>query len=85
MVGLLGGLELTPDRATRAKFVKPDDVGSLCRDFAYQRGLILRATGSTMLTAPPYVLSESEADELVEIARAALDDTAEELIRRGWL
>jgi putrescine aminotransferase len=85
MVGLLGGLELTPDRATRAKFAKFDEVGSLCRDFAYQRGLILRATGSTMLTAPPYVLSESEADQLVTIAHAALDDTAEELTRRGWL
>ncbi len=85
MVGLLGGLELTPNRATRAKFAKFDDVGSLCRDFAYRRGLILRATGSTMLTAPPYVLSESEADQLVAITRAALDDTAEELVRRGWL
>jgi putrescine aminotransferase len=85
MVGLLGGLELTPDRATRARFEKFDDVGSICRDFAYARGLILRATGSTMLTAPPYVLGESEADTLVDIARAALDDTQDELKRRGWL
>jgi len=38
-----------------------------------------------MLTAPPYILSESEADQLVTIAHAALDDTAEELTRRGWL
>jgi putrescine aminotransferase len=85
MVGLLGGLELTPDRATRARFAKFDDVGSLCRDFAYRRGLILRATGSTMLTAPPYIISESEADELVSITRAALDDTQAELTARGWL
>jgi putrescine aminotransferase len=85
MVGLLGGLELTPDRATRARFTKYDDVGSICRDFAYQRGLILRATGSTMLTAPPYVLSEDEADQLVAIARGALDDTQAELKRRGWV
>jgi putrescine aminotransferase len=85
MVGLLGGLELTPDKAARAKFAKFDDVGSLCRDFAYERGLILRATGSTMLTAPPYILSESEADLLVETARHALDDTEAELERRGWL
>ena len=85
MVGLLGGLELTPDKAARTKFAKFDDVGSLCRDFAYERGLILRATGSTMLTAPPYILSESEADLLVETARHALDDTVAELERRGWL
>jgi putrescine aminotransferase len=85
MVGLLGGLELTPDRAARAQFEKFDDVGTICRDFAYQRGLILRATGSTMLTAPPYVLAESEADQLVDIARAALDDTLAELQKRGWM
>ncbi len=85
MVGLLGALELTPDKAARTKFVKFDDVGSLCRDFAYQRGLILRATGSTMLTAPPYILSEAEADILVDTTRDALDDTEAELLRRGWL
>jgi putrescine---pyruvate transaminase len=85
MVGLLGALELTPDKATRAKFAKFDEVGSMCRDFAYQRGLILRATGGTMLTAPPYILSESEADILVNTARDALDDTVVELKKRGWL
>ena len=85
MVGLLGALELTPDKSTRARFAKFDEVGSQCRDFAYQRGLILRATGSTMLTAPPYILSQSEADTLVETTRQALDDTAEELRKRGWI
>jgi len=85
MVGLLGGLELTPDKASRARFAKYDDVGSLCRDFAYKRGLILRATGSTMLTAPPYILSESDADYLIDTARAALDDTHAELTKRGWM
>jgi putrescine aminotransferase len=85
MVGLLGALELTPDKAKRAQFAKFDEVGSMCRDFAYERGLILRATGATMLTAPPYILSESEADLLVATARHALDDTAVELEKRGWL
>ena len=85
MVGLLGALELTPEKATRARFVKIDEVGSQCRDFAYQRGLILRATGSTMLTAPPYILSDGEADTLVDTTRLALDDTAEELRKRGWI
>lgn len=85
MVGLLGGLELTPDKATRKRFEKFDDVGSMCRDFAYKRGLILRATGSTMLTAPPYILSDSEADFLVNTAREALDDTHKELKNKGWI
>jgi len=85
MIGLLGALELTPNKATRQKFEKPDDAGGICRDFAYQRGLILRATGSTMLTAPPYILSEEEADFLVETTRQALDEAAAEFARRGWM
>jgi putrescine aminotransferase len=85
MVGLLGGLELTPDKAARTRFAKFDEVGSLCRDFAYQRGLILRATGSCMLAAPPFILSESEADRLISITAEALDETNAELKHRGWL
>jgi putrescine aminotransferase len=85
MVGLLGGLELTPDKAARTRFPKYDEVGSICRDFAYQRGLILRATGSCMLAAPPFVLSEAEADQLISITAEALDATKTELEKRGWL
>ncbi len=85
MVGLLGALELTSDKAARTRFANPDLAGGICRDFAYARGLILRATGSTMLTAPPYILTETEADRLVELSRLALDDAAAEFRRRGWL
>jgi putrescine aminotransferase len=85
MIGLLGGLDLTPDKAARARFEKADDVGTICRDFAYERGLILRATGSCMLAAPPFVLSESEADQMIAITREALDATQTELRRRGWV
>lgn len=85
MVGLLGALELSPDKSRRAKFTNVDEAGGICRDFAYRRGLILRATGSTMLTAPPYILSEAEADTLVELSRAALDDALAEFQRRGWM
>ncbi len=85
MVGLLGALELSPDKTTRAKFADRDLAGGICRDFAYARGLILRATGSTMLTAPPYILTEAEADTLVSIARDALDDAHTEFRHRGWV
>jgi adenosylmethionine-8-amino-7-oxononanoate aminotransferase len=38
-----------------------------------------------MLIAPPFVLSESEADLLVERTKGALDETLEEAIRLGWM
>jgi putrescine aminotransferase len=76
MIGLIGALELTPDKATRAKFPKIGDVGTMVRDFAYEAGLILRATGDCMLVAPPFVLSEAEAGQIVERTRHALDRAA---------
>ena len=79
MVGLIGALELTPDKATRARFPKPGTVGTLCRDAAYRHGLVLRATGDCMLVAPPFVLSEAEADLLVARTVAALDETLAKL------
>jgi putrescine aminotransferase len=85
MVGLIGALELTPDKVRRARFPKAGEIGTVCRDIAYGMGLILRATGDCMLVAPPFVLSESEADELVARTRAALDGTLEEVRRRGWM
>ena len=85
MVGLMGGLELTPDKAARARFPKAGEIGVVCRDVAYRAGLILRATGDCMLVAPPYVLTESDADTLIERTRHALDGGLEEARRRGWM
>jgi len=44
MVGMIGGLELTPDKAKRARFPKIGEAGTMCRDLAYKQGLVLRAT-----------------------------------------
>ena len=85
MVGLIGALELTPNKATRARFPKPGDAGTLCRDFAYREGLILRATGDCMLVAPPFVLSEAEADTLVARTQSALDQLVAVLHAKGWV
>ena len=85
MVGLIGGLELTPDKAARARFPKTGEIAVFCRDTAYRNGLILRATGDCMLVSPPFVLSEDEADILVARTRHALDAAHQEARRRGWM
>jgi putrescine aminotransferase len=85
MVGLIGALELTPDKAARAKFPKSGEIGTFCRDAAYRAGLVLRATGDCMLVAPPFVLSEEEADTLVARTKHALDAALLEARARGWM
>jgi putrescine aminotransferase len=85
IVGLIGALELTPDKVLRAKFPKVGEIGTVCRDAAYREGLVLRATGDCMLIAPPFVLSEAEADLLVDRTRRALDAALAEAERRNWM
>lgn len=83
IVGLIGALELTPDKKTRGKFAKTGTAGNLCRDIAYQAGLVLRATGDTLLIAPPFILSRTEADELITLTRQSLDEGYAKLKSQG--
>jgi len=75
-VGLLAGVELVADKATRAPFEKSLGVGPLCAQLCEERGLILRAIGDTLALCPPLVISEAEIDELLVRLKAALDETA---------
>ncbi|TDQ51151.1 aspartate aminotransferase family protein [Permianibacter aggregans] len=78
-IGLIGAIELVADKHTRKRCGKLGDTGSLCRDMALREGLILRATGDTMLLSPPLIISGAEIDELVAKTRLALDATAAQL------
>ncbi len=78
-VGLLGAVELVKNKATRERFPKPGSTGTVCRDHALRTGLVLRATGDTMLMSPPLVISEQQLDEMLQKTRTALDLTARDL------
>ncbi len=75
MVGLMGALELVKDKATLERFDEDDGVGTICRDHLVNNGLVMRAVGDTIVTAPPLTLTRDEADELVEKAWKCLDLT----------
>ncbi|GLK86001.1 aspartate aminotransferase family protein [Ancylobacter defluvii] len=85
MLGMVGALELTPDKAGRRKFPEVGKVGTLARDFSFKNGLVMRAVRDRLIIAPPLVLSHGEADELVARARKTLDDSWTELKRWGWV
>lgn len=75
MIGLMGALELVRDKATLERYAEDDGVGTICRDYLVNNGLVMRAVGDTIVTAPPLTLSHDEADELVEKAWKCLDLT----------
>jgi putrescine aminotransferase len=79
MVGLMGALELVRDKRSLGRFDSKVGVGTLCRDFLVNNGLVMRAVGDTIVTAPPLSLTHEQADELVQKAWKCLDLTQKAL------
>jgi putrescine---pyruvate transaminase len=73
--GLIGALELVRDKAGRRFFDKRGEVGTICRDYCFENGLVMRAVRDTMIVSPPLVISRAELDELAEKAWRCLDLT----------
>jgi putrescine aminotransferase len=78
-LGLLGAVELVPDRASRAGFVPRGSAGLRCRDLCTRNGLVMRAVWDTMIAAPPLVISRAQIDELVAKLVRSLDELHAEL------
>ena len=84
-VGLIGALELSRDKRTRRFFDRRGEVGTICRDFCFQNGLIMRAVRDTMIISPPLVITREQVDELAEKAWRCLDLTLERCRAEGRL
>ena len=75
MVGLMGAFEIVKDKGSLERFDEDQGVGSICKDFLVNNGLVMRAVGDSIVTAPPFILTHAEADELLETAWKCLDLT----------
>ena len=75
MVGMMGALELVKDKASLERFDEDDGVGTICRDFLVNNGLVMRAVGDTIVTAPPLTRPRDQVDEQVAKAWKCLDLT----------
>ncbi|MDQ0303369.1 aspartate aminotransferase family protein [Ancylobacter polymorphus] len=72
-VGLVAGLELSPDKTTA--FDPSLLVASQAARFAQNHGVITRGMNDTLSLCPPLIISEAEIDELMQRIERALDDT----------
>jgi putrescine aminotransferase len=79
-LGLLAGVELVQDKATRAPF-PGGQAGQLVRRRCLDRGVILRALGDVIALCPPFVITEAEVDALAATIGEAIAETARELGR----
>ncbi len=74
-VGLLGAIQLVPDKPNRTAFEKPDVTGTRCREHCLDNGLVMRAVDDAMIISPPLTISVAEIDELFEKALRSIDQT----------
>jgi putrescine aminotransferase len=75
IVGMMGSIALTPDKASRAKFAaEPGTAGFAVRERCFANNLIMRHVGDRMIISPPLVISKSEIDTLIERAWQSLDE-----------
>ena len=79
MVGLMGAFELVKNKDPVERFDEKRGAGGVFRDAAIDNGVCLRASGDTIICAPPFTLSHAEADELIDKAGQALEQTREAL------
>lgn len=74
--GLMLGIEMVADRATRAPMPRSSDIPARVARAAYRRGLMLRISGPNLILSPPLVISEAELDYLCGTLEAAFDEVA---------
>ncbi|MCP5183694.1 MAG: aminotransferase class III-fold pyridoxal phosphate-dependent enzyme [Pseudomonadales bacterium] len=81
--GMLAAVELVADKASRRRLEADGGATVRCRDHAIDAGLMVRAVGDAIVTAPPLIVSEGEVDLLVSRLTRALDLTARHYGRSG--
>ena len=75
-LGMLAALELVRDKSSRARIADDAAAATECRNRAIESGLMIRAVGDSIISAPPLVSTHEEIDLLIERLTQALDGTA---------
>jgi 4-aminobutyrate--pyruvate transaminase len=78
-VGLIGGLELVRDKATRENYPAELGLGARIDAHARRNGLILRIVGNRIAFSPPLIITKDEVVELGARTRRTLDATYSDL------
>ncbi|MBY8976794.1 aspartate aminotransferase family protein [Rhodobacteraceae bacterium NNCM2] len=76
-VGLIAGVELVQDKATKKSFEPAGKIAAMAAKFAADEGLVIRNIYETLGICPPLIITAAQIDELLEKLGRALDKTLE--------
>ncbi|MDH5748241.1 MAG: aspartate aminotransferase family protein [Rhodospirillales bacterium] len=79
-VGLIGGLEIVKNKATKEQFPPETKAAQKAYDAIFAHGLILRPLpGDAIGVCPPLIVTEDEINDIFDRTRRGLDDLMDEL------
>lgn len=86
IVGMMGSIALTPNKAARAPFAaEAETVGFMTRERCFANNLIMRHVYDRMIISPPLVISTSEIDTLIDRAWQSLDESMAQVKAEGLM
>jgi len=71
--GLMGAIEIVKDKATRERFQPEGSAAVVVRDHAIAQGMMMRATGDSMILSPPLIWTRETIDMAGDRIAKALD------------
>lgn len=84
--GMVGALQLTPDKVSRAAFAEgPGKVGLIAREHCFADNFIMRHVGDQMIISPPLIFSKENIDTMAEKAWKMLDKTLKDATDAGLM
>jgi len=81
-VGLIAGLELVADKATRRQFPAEAKIGMVMDQCARKNGIVVRVIGNRIALSPPLIITAAEVDELLKRLGHTLDDIEATLLKQ---
>ena len=72
-VGLMGAIEIVKDKATKERFSPVGSAAVTVRDHAIANGMMMRATGDSMILSPPLIWTRATIDMAGDRILKALD------------
>jgi 4-aminobutyrate--pyruvate transaminase len=78
-VGMIAGVELVRDKATKAPYEPPGTAGRVFVSHARQNGFLARALADTIAISPPLVITGDEVDDLLQRFECTLGATLNSL------
>jgi putrescine---pyruvate transaminase len=69
--GLMVGIEMVSDKASRTPMPRSSDIPARIAREAYRRGAMVRISGPNMILSPPLVITREEIDHLADVLEAS--------------